>query len=90
MRFHNTLSRPCVLLQARQARAEIVEKQSIAEMKRTSKIVISEGFLELPKDMLVELTSWNDLTISEVDLYQAVKKLASSSRFVWFYESIVS
>ena len=60
-------------MQARQAGAEIVEKQSIVEMKRTSKLVISEGFLELPKDMIVELTSWNDLTISEVDLYQAVK-----------------
>ena len=62
-----------ILFQARNAGAEIVEKQSIVEIKRTLNVFSSEGFLELPKDMLVELTSWNDLAISEGGLYQAVK-----------------
>ena len=54
---------------------DIVEQQSTAEVKRnTAEVVSSEGFLELPENLIVELTSWDDLTISEFDLYQAVKK----------------
>ena len=63
------------LFQARQACAGIVEKQSIAEIKRnTAKVVSSEGFSELPQDMILELTNWNDLSINEFDLYLAIKK----------------
>ena len=54
---------------------EIVQKQSIAETKRNgSRVVMSNDFLKLPEEMILELTSWDDFNISEVDLYQAVKK----------------
>ena len=71
------------MFQARQAHVEIVEQQSIAEIKRnTAKAVLSESFLELPQDLLLELTSWSDLTIPEVDLYLAVKKLENCDLYV--------
>ena len=70
----NLKTRP-YLLQALQVGADIVEKQCVAEIKRnTFNVVFSEGFLELTEDMIMELTSWNDLTIAEVNLYKGMKK----------------
>ena len=71
-----------LLLQAREARTDIVEQQCIAEIKRnTGKVVLSDGFLNLPEDLILELTSWNGLRVSEVDLYQAIKKLETTVHY---------
>ena len=54
---------------------DIVAEQCVAEIKRsTTKAVLSEDFLNVSQEQLVELTSWQNLTIEEFDLFQAVKK----------------
>ena len=50
-------------------------EQCVAEIKRsTTKVVLSEDFLDISQEQLLELTSWENLTIKEFDLFQAVKK----------------
>ena len=54
---------------------DVVADQCVTEIKRnTTKVVLTEGFLNMSQDQLLELTSWQNLTINEFDLFQAVKK----------------
>ena len=54
---------------------DVVAEQCVSEIKRnTAKVVLTEGFLNMSQDQLLELTSWQNLTIKEFDLFQAVKK----------------
>ena len=63
------------LLQARNIFDDVVAEQCVAEIKRnTTRAVLAEGFLDMSHDQLLELTSWQKLTINEFGLFQAVKK----------------
>ena len=63
------------LCQARNFFDDIVAEQCSGEIKRnTTKAVLTEDFLNLVQDEMLELTSWQNLTIDESDLFQAVKK----------------
>ena len=49
--------------------------QCAAEIKRnTSKAVLSDGFLDVSQDQVLEITGWQKLTTKEFDLYDAVKR----------------
>ena len=50
-------------------------EQCVAEIRRNAaKAVLSEAFLDVLQDRLLELTSWEKLNINEFDLFHAVKK----------------
>ena len=54
---------------------DIVAEQCVAEIKRsTTKVVLSEDFLNICQEQLLKLTSWQNLTMKEYDLFQAIKK----------------
>ena len=54
---------------------DIVAEQCVAEIKRsTTKVVLSEDFLNICQEQLLKLTSWENLTMKEYDLFQAIKK----------------
>ena len=63
------------MFQAQNVFDDIVAEQCVAEIKRNTMAVVStKGFLSMSQDQILELTSWQRLTINEFDLFQAVKK----------------
>ena len=63
------------LFQALNVVDDMVAEQCVAEIKRsTTKVVLSGDFLDISQEQLLALTSWENLTIKEFDLFQAVKK----------------
>ena len=63
------------LWQARNSFDDIVIEQCGAEIKRnTAKAILTKDFLNMSQDQMLELTNWQNLTINEYELFQAVKK----------------
>ena len=63
------------LWQARNFFDDIVIEQCAAEIKRnTAKAILTKDFLNMSQDQMLELTNWQNLTIDEFELFQAVKK----------------